>query len=74
MTHNSPTNRLQRSLKKDNVKGYVDSDDNVTVNHRTVADGTSYWDVNVMMRVRKNDIKVGPNEEFKTEEELNNAI
>lgn len=74
MTHNSPTNRLQRSLKKDNVKGYVDSDDNVTVNHRTVADGTSYWDVNVMMRVRKNDIKIGPNEEFKTEEELNNAI
>ena len=74
MSHNSPTNKLQRSLKKNNVKGYVDSDDNVTVNHRTVADGTSYWDVNVMMRVRKNDIKVGPNEEFKTEEELEKAI
>lgn len=74
MSHNSPTNKLQRSLKKNNVKGYVDSDDNVTVNHRTIADGTSYWDVNVMMRVRKNDIKVGPNEEFKTEEELDKAI
>ena len=74
----SPTSKLHKYLNDNNISGFRHSED-VTVNHRTIGDGVSQWDVNGMVRIRKSDLgKLDKDKKWvgygKSEEDLNRAI
>ena len=68
LSHGSATSRLHRYLQNNNISGFRHSED-VSVNHRTLADGVSQWDINGTVRIRRSDLKG-----FGTDEQLEAAV
>ena len=68
LTGGSATPKLNRYLQEHNISGFRHSGD-VSVNHRTLADGVSQWDINGTVRIRRKDL-----EGFGTDEQLEAAV
>lgn len=68
LTSGSASSKLYDYLNKHNISGFRHGNQ-VSVNHRTLADGVSQWDVNGTIRIRKSDLSG-----FGTDEQLNAAV
>lgn len=74
LSNGSISNRLLKYLQKKHVKGYLENQDDISINHMYYSDNAAVWDINGYVRILKTDLDGFKKEEKNGEKALNSAL
>lgn len=74
LSNGSISNRLLKYLQKNHVKGYLEHQDDISINHMYYSDNAAVWDINGYVRILKTDLDDFKKYEKNGEKALNSAL